>query len=333
MIRSDEVFFQLQPGSRAEGPVRRAQEVAGTADRMPRVTSRDNPRLRRGRAARRLVARPPQARQVRARRRAPGRRLPRPRRRAGNAARRRRSARRPAHRRARGARCRARDCWSCRASLFARDASSLPADVGVARRRRRRRAPAMPRAGAFHLLLDDVQDPGNVGSMLRTAAAAGVEQVLLSKHCAFAWSPKVLRAGQGAHFADDDRRGRRLAGMGAAFAASGGARGRHGAARREPTLRRERCASRGPSRSATKGAGLSAALAASARRDASRFRCRAASSRSTRPRRRRSCCSSSCGGAASGGEVEQREVGGLRRSPEARRRGRSSVLRGPARSP
>ena len=45
--------------------------------------------------------------------------------------------------------------------------------------------------------------PGNVGSMLRSAAAAGVAQVLLSKHCAFAWSPKVLRAGQGAHFCVD----------------------------------------------------------------------------------------------------------------------------------
>ena len=51
------------------------------------------------------------------------------------------------------------------------------------------------------LMLDGIQDPGNVGTILRTAAAAGVEQVLLSKHCAFAWSPKVLRAGQGAHFA------------------------------------------------------------------------------------------------------------------------------------
>ena len=55
----------------------------------------------------------------------------------------------------------------------------------------------------FCLLLDDVQDPGNVGSMLRSAAAAGVAQVLLSKRCAFAWSPKVLRAGQGAHFCVD----------------------------------------------------------------------------------------------------------------------------------
>jgi TrmH family RNA methyltransferase len=53
---------------------------------------------------------------------------------------------------------------------------------------------------AFTLLVEDVQDPGNLGSMLRTAAAAGVAQVLLSKACAFAWSPKVLRAGQGAHF-------------------------------------------------------------------------------------------------------------------------------------
>ena len=50
------------------------------------------------------------------------------------------------------------------------------------------------------LLLEDIQDPGNVGSILRTAAAAGVEQVLLSTQCAFAWSPRVLRAGQGAHF-------------------------------------------------------------------------------------------------------------------------------------
>src|SRR5436305_8282897 len=41
-------------------------------------------------------------------------------------------------------------------------------------------------AAAFTLLVEDVQDPGNVGSILRTAAAAGVEQVLLSKACAFA---------------------------------------------------------------------------------------------------------------------------------------------------
>jgi TrmH family RNA methyltransferase len=50
------------------------------------------------------------------------------------------------------------------------------------------------------VLLDGVQDPGNVGTLLRTAAAAGIKQVLLSPGCAAAWSPKVLRAGQGAHF-------------------------------------------------------------------------------------------------------------------------------------
>jgi len=51
------------------------------------------------------------------------------------------------------------------------------------------------------ILLDGVQDPGNVGTLLRTAAAAGVDQAFLSPGCASAWSPKVLRAGQGAHFA------------------------------------------------------------------------------------------------------------------------------------
>lgn len=50
------------------------------------------------------------------------------------------------------------------------------------------------------VLLDGVQDPGNVGTLLRTAAAAGIQQILLSPGCAAAWSPKVLRAGQGAHF-------------------------------------------------------------------------------------------------------------------------------------
>lgn len=50
------------------------------------------------------------------------------------------------------------------------------------------------------VLLDGIQDPGNLGSLLRSAAAAGIRQVLLSPGCAAVWSPKVLRAGQGAHF-------------------------------------------------------------------------------------------------------------------------------------
>jgi len=51
------------------------------------------------------------------------------------------------------------------------------------------------------LLLEDIQDPGNVGTLLRSAAAVGAGHVLLSPTCAFAWSPKVLRAAMGAHFA------------------------------------------------------------------------------------------------------------------------------------
>ena len=49
--------------------------------------------------------------------------------------------------------------------------------------------------------LDGVQDPGNVGTILRTAAAAGVKQFVAGLGCAALWSPKVLRSGQGAHFA------------------------------------------------------------------------------------------------------------------------------------
>jgi TrmH family RNA methyltransferase len=50
------------------------------------------------------------------------------------------------------------------------------------------------------VMLDAVQDGGNIGAILRTAAAAGVRDVLLGRGCAGAWLPKVLRAAQGAHF-------------------------------------------------------------------------------------------------------------------------------------
>jgi TrmH family RNA methyltransferase len=60
--------------------------------------------------------------------------------------------------------------------------------------------PAPPTRAETCLLLDGVQDPGNLGSMLRTAVGAGVKHVFFSKGCVFAWAPKVLRAGQGAHF-------------------------------------------------------------------------------------------------------------------------------------
>ncbi len=51
------------------------------------------------------------------------------------------------------------------------------------------------------LLLEDVQDPGNMGTILRTAAAAGITEVYTSSASSSAWSPKALRAGMGAHFA------------------------------------------------------------------------------------------------------------------------------------
>lgn len=58
--------------------------------------------------------------------------------------------------------------------------------------------PRLPEKGDC-VVLERVQDPGNVGTILRSAAAAGVAQVLLSADCADVWSPKVLRAGMGAH--------------------------------------------------------------------------------------------------------------------------------------
>jgi len=50
------------------------------------------------------------------------------------------------------------------------------------------------------IVLEDIQDPGNLGSMLRTGAAAGATLAVLSKGCHDPWSPKALRGGQGAQF-------------------------------------------------------------------------------------------------------------------------------------
>ena len=61
-------------------------------------------------------------------------------------------------------------------------------------------APATVRPRAPTLVLDRVQDPGNVGSMLRSAAAFGFVQVIALAGTAALWSPKVVRAGMGAHF-------------------------------------------------------------------------------------------------------------------------------------
>jgi len=50
------------------------------------------------------------------------------------------------------------------------------------------------------VLLDRIQDPGNVGAILRSVAAAGIARVITTPHTAWCWSPKVLRAAMGGHF-------------------------------------------------------------------------------------------------------------------------------------
>lgn len=60
--------------------------------------------------------------------------------------------------------------------------------------------PSVPAAGGDCVLLDDIQDAGNVGSIIRTCAAMGAHDLFLGPGCAGAWTPRVLRAAQGAHF-------------------------------------------------------------------------------------------------------------------------------------
>jgi TrmH family RNA methyltransferase len=62
-------------------------------------------------------------------------------------------------------------------------------------------APAAPAPGVPTVVLDRLQDAGNVGAILRSAAALGFAQVLAINGTAALWSPKVVRAGMGAHLA------------------------------------------------------------------------------------------------------------------------------------
>jgi len=85
-------------------------------------------------------------------------------------------------------------------ALFA-SLSTVESPTGILARVATPVARAVPADAGLVLALEAIQDPGNVGTLLRSAAAAGAGHVLLSAQCAFAWSPKVLRSAMGAHFA------------------------------------------------------------------------------------------------------------------------------------
>lgn len=60
--------------------------------------------------------------------------------------------------------------------------------------------PSLPRTPERVVIADAIRDPGNMGTIMRTAAAAGAQVILLSPDCVDPYNPKVLRAGMGAHF-------------------------------------------------------------------------------------------------------------------------------------
>jgi RNA methyltransferase, TrmH family len=81
-----------------------------------------------------------------------------------------------------------------------RELSSLATPSGVLAVIPLPRPLTLPAVPSACVMLEDVQDPGNLGSIVRSAAAAGIDEIYLSRGCAQAWSPRVLRAGMGAHF-------------------------------------------------------------------------------------------------------------------------------------
>jgi TrmH family RNA methyltransferase len=78
--------------------------------------------------------------------------------------------------------------------------SQLSSAAGVAAVVRTPERASPPRTLSNCVLLENIQDPGNLGSILRSAVAAGMAHVFLSRGSVFAWSPKVIRAAMGAHF-------------------------------------------------------------------------------------------------------------------------------------
>ncbi|MEO8411006.1 MAG: RNA methyltransferase [Propionivibrio sp.] len=80
------------------------------------------------------------------------------------------------------------------------DVATVETPSGIMAIIKQPRCASAPDDLADSVVLDGIQDAGNVGSIMRSAAAAGFRQVLLSGDCAQAWSPKTLRAAMGAHF-------------------------------------------------------------------------------------------------------------------------------------
>lgn len=60
--------------------------------------------------------------------------------------------------------------------------------------------PALPALATLIVLLDGIRDPGNMGTLLRSSAAAGADAVIIGEGSVDAWNPKVVRAAMGAHF-------------------------------------------------------------------------------------------------------------------------------------
>ncbi|HEX9385434.1 MAG TPA: RNA methyltransferase [Anaerolineales bacterium] len=58
----------------------------------------------------------------------------------------------------------------------------------------------IPTSPSFIVIADQIRDPGNLGTLLRSAAAAGVQAVIIPPETTDPFSPKVVRAGMGAHF-------------------------------------------------------------------------------------------------------------------------------------
>jgi TrmH family RNA methyltransferase len=84
-------------------------------------------------------------------------------------------------------------------ALF-REVSPVETPIGILALVATPRSPPQAATTGSCVLLEAIQDAGNLGSILRTSAAAGIADVFLGPGCAQAWSPRVLRAGMGAHF-------------------------------------------------------------------------------------------------------------------------------------